>query len=104
MLPHSRVELRRWFDSHKVGDCVVERGSEPPRDPLEAVVAPLVIRPSMQKSARPHRGRWGGRTEEASHLRSLTALAQTLDLKKRRREAPPPRPTLDACPDPISEV
>ena len=22
VLPHSRVELRRWFDSHKVGDCV----------------------------------------------------------------------------------
>ena len=49
MLPHSRVELRRWFDSHKVGDCVAERGSEPPRDPLEAVVAPLVIRPSVRR-------------------------------------------------------
>ena len=38
MLPHSRVELRRWFDSHKVRDCVAERGSGSTRDPLEAVV------------------------------------------------------------------
>ena len=40
MLPHSRVELRRWFDSHKVGDCVWLSGapsSEPTRDPLEAL-------------------------------------------------------------------
>ena len=44
MLPHSRVELRRWFDSHKVGDCVAERGSGSTRDPLEALVTPLVIR------------------------------------------------------------
>ena len=35
MLPHSRVKLRRWFDSHKVGDCVAERGSGSTRDPLE---------------------------------------------------------------------
>ena len=49
MLPHSRVELRRWFDSHKVGDCVAERGSGSTRDPLEALVTPLVIRPSVRR-------------------------------------------------------
>ena len=46
-MPHSRVELRRWFDSHKVGDCVAERGSGSTRDPLEALVTPLVIRLSV---------------------------------------------------------
>ena len=50
MLPHSRVELRRWFDSHKVGDCVAERGSGSTRDPLEALVTPLVIRPSVRRN------------------------------------------------------
>ena len=49
VLPHSRVELRRWFDSHKVGDCVAERGSGSTSDPLEALVTPLVIRPSVIK-------------------------------------------------------
>ena len=39
-------------------------------------------------AARPHRGRWGGRTDEASRLRSLTALAQTLDLKKKGEVKP----------------
>ena len=60
MLPHSRVELRRWFDSHKVGDCVAERGSGSTRDPLEALVTPLVIRPSVIEVVKPRRysGGW----------------------------------------------
>ena len=36
----------------------------------------------LKNEACPHRGRWGGRTEKASRLRSLTALAQTPDKKK----------------------
>ena len=57
MLPHSRVELGRWFDSHKVGDCVAERGSGSTRDPLEALVTPLVIRPSVIEVVKPRRYR-----------------------------------------------
>ena len=35
MLPHSEGKnSRRWFDSHKVGDCVAERGSGSASDPV----------------------------------------------------------------------